>query len=54
MSFAIYIFGFLIIIAGIAWGMVALHIPKQWVIITCVILLGIGLVKAVTSTRAKE
>jgi uncharacterized protein (DUF983 family) len=53
MSFAIYIVGFLIVIGGIAWAMVALHIPQQWVLITCVILLGIGIVRAVTNTRAK-
>jgi hypothetical protein len=53
MSFAIYLIGFLIVIGGIAWAMVAAHIPQQWVIITCVILLGIGILKAVTATRTK-
>jgi len=52
-SFAAYIIGFLIIIAGLVYGAHLLGIPRQWIIVGVVVLLGIGLVRAVTHTRRK-
>jgi hypothetical protein len=54
MSFALYIIGFGVIIGGVAWALVTAHVPTTWVLITCVILLGIGIVSAVTRTRSKD
>jgi len=54
MSFALYIIGFLIFIGGIAWALVAAGLPTVYVIITCIILLGIGMMKAVTHGRVKD
>ncbi len=52
-SFAAYLIGFLIIIAGLVYGAYLLGVPRQWIIVGVVVLLGIGLVKAVTGTRRK-
>jgi amino acid transporter len=54
MSFALYILGFLILIGGVAWALVTAGVSTVYVMITCVILLGIGIVSAVTHTRSKD
>ena len=54
MSFALYILGFLIFIGGVAWALVTAGVSTRYVMITCVILLGIGIVRAVTRTRSKD
>jgi hypothetical protein len=54
MSFALYFFGFLIVIGGVAWGLVTAGVSNTYVMITCVILLGIGILSAVTHTRSKD
>lgn len=54
MSFALYFFGFLVLMAGVAWALVTAGVPSLWVLIACVILLGLGLMTAVTRTRPKD
>jgi amino acid transporter len=54
MSFALYILGFVIVIAGIAWALITAHVSTLYVMITCVILLGIGILSAVTHARSKD
>jgi hypothetical protein len=54
MSFALYIIGFLILIAGVAWGMITAGVPQLYVIITSVILFGLGILTGASRTRAKD
>ncbi len=54
MSFAIYIVGFLIFIGGLSYGAVLLHVPQEWIIVGAVVLLGLGLLTGVKSTRQKD
>jgi hypothetical protein len=54
MSFAIYFFGFLIVIGGVAWALVTAGVSDTYVMITCVILLGLAVLSAVTHTRSKD
>ncbi len=54
MSFALYLIGFVIVIAGVAWGMVVAKVPATWVAITCVVLLGVGILTAVKNERSKD
>ncbi len=54
MSFALYLFGAAVFIAGVAWALIALHVPQQWVIIACLILVGASIFRGVTRTRAKD
>ena len=54
MSFALYVAGFLIVIAGIAWGLVRVGVPTVWVVIASVILLGLGILTGVTRTRSRD
>jgi hypothetical protein len=53
-SFALYFFGFLIFIGGVAWALVKAGVSTPYIMIACVILLGIGIMKAVTHARAKD
>ena len=54
MSFALYLAGALVVIAGVAWGLIRAGAPTTWVIIASVILLGIGILTGVTRTRSRD
>jgi hypothetical protein len=54
MSFMLYVIGFLIFTAGVAWGMSAAGIAAHWIGIVCVILLGLGILTGVSKTRSKD
>ncbi|MEO5824434.1 MAG: hypothetical protein ABIR59_00930 [Gemmatimonadales bacterium] len=54
MSFALYIVGFLIFIGGVAWALTLAGVPSLYVIIGCVILVGIGVFTGVGKTRTKD
>jgi NADH:ubiquinone oxidoreductase subunit 6 (subunit J) len=54
MSFALYMIGFLIVIAGIAWGAMVAGVPQIYIMIGAVVLLGIGILSAVKRTRPKD
>jgi len=54
MTFAIYVIGFLIFIAGLAWAASVIGISHTWIAISAVILLGIGVITAATKTRSKD
>jgi hypothetical protein len=54
MSFLIYLVGFAILIGGVAWGLITAGVPTLYVAIASVILLGIGILSGVASTRAKD
>jgi len=54
MSFGLYIVGFIVLIIGLAWGAYLAHMPPQWIGVGVVVLVGLGVVKAVTSTRPRD
>jgi hypothetical protein len=54
MSFGIYLVGFLILIAGLIWGAVMLHVAPHWIAVGAIVLLGLGILKGVQTTRAKD
>lgn len=54
MSFALYLLGFCLVIAGIAWALVLAGVATQYVIIVSVVLLGVGLLTGATRTRFKD
>lgn len=53
-NFAIYIIGYLIVIAGLAWGAHLLGIAPRWIVIGAMVLLGIGVAGGVSRTRRRE
>ena len=54
MSFGLYILGFVIVIGGVAWALITAHVAPLYVMITSVIMLGIGILSAVTHARSKD
>ena len=54
MSFALYTIGFVIFIAGVAWALATAGLSHTWVAITCVVLLGLGIITGATRTRSKD
>ena len=54
MSFGIYAIGFGIVIDGLIYAAYLLHIPAHWIAVGSVILLGVGIVTGVKSTRQKD
>ena len=54
MSFAIYAIGYLILIGGLVYLAHLMHIPQTYIVAGAIILLGIGLVTGVQSTRQKD
>jgi hypothetical protein len=54
MSFGFYAVGYLILIAGVAYLAHLMHIPQHYIIAIALIMLGIGVVTGVKSTRQKD
>lgn len=54
MSFALYVVGFAIFIAGLAWAAAVAGMNHTYIGIGAVILLGIGIFTAVGKTRSKD
>lgn len=54
MSFLIYLLGAALFIGGVAWALVAAHVPGQYIAMVCLVLLGIGIFTGVTRTRTKD
>ncbi len=54
MSFAIFLVGFAILIGGVSWALITAGVPQLYVLITAVILLGLGIVTGVARTRSKD
>ncbi|HEV7866955.1 MAG TPA: hypothetical protein VGO90_04700 [Chthoniobacteraceae bacterium] len=51
MRFFAYILGFLILIAGLAWGALEAGVPALYVQIGSLILLGLGIILGASRTR---
>jgi hypothetical protein len=54
MSYALYVVGFLIVIGGLIYGAVLMHIPTQWIVVGSVVLVGMAILTGVKATRQKD
>lgn len=54
MSFALYMAGLVLVLAGIAWALITAGIAITYIAIACLIVLGIGVMMAVSRTRSKD
>lgn len=54
MSFLLYLVGFVVFIAGLAWLATVLGVSQTYIMIGAVILLGIGIFTAVSATRPSD
>jgi len=54
MSFGLYIVGFIVLIVGLAIGAYLLHVPPQWIGVGVIVMVGLGILTGVTSTRQRD
>jgi hypothetical protein len=54
MSFGLYAFGFLVVIGWLIYGSSLLHVPAHWITVGAIVLLGLGILSAVKTTRQKD
>jgi hypothetical protein len=52
-SFGVYLIGFIIVIVGLAFGAHLAGLPPIWIGVGVIVLLGIGILMAVTRTQSK-
>jgi hypothetical protein len=53
-NLTIFIIGFVILIAGLAYGASMAGMSPQWIAVGVAVLAGVGIVMGVTKTRTKE
>lgn len=54
MSFGIYAIGFAVFICGLIYAAYLVHMPAHWIAVGAIVLLGLGILKAVKATRQKD
>jgi hypothetical protein len=54
MSFGICLIGFLILIGGLVWAAVILHVAAHWIAVGALVMVGLALLKGVQATRGKD
>jgi membrane-bound acyltransferase YfiQ involved in biofilm formation len=53
-NFAIYLIGIAFVTGGLAWTANKLGAPLIWIVIGVIIIIGMGIMAAVSKTRLKE
>jgi len=54
MSFGIYLTGFVIVVAGLIYAAVLIHMPAHWIVVGGIVLVGVGILTGVKTTRQKD
>jgi hypothetical protein len=54
MSFGLYAIGFAIVIGGLIYGAILMHVPGHWIVVGTIVLAGIGILKGVKATRPRD
>jgi len=54
MSFALYLFGFALVIAGVAWALFTAGVPGLYIGMACLILAGVAIITGVSRTRTRD
>lgn len=54
MTFGLYLVGFIILIVGLALGAYLVHVPALWIGVGVIILVGLGVMMGVATTRQRD
>ncbi|MFP3612580.1 hypothetical protein SB778_20960 [Paraburkholderia sp. SIMBA_050] len=54
MTLVIYLLGWIILIGGVSWGLLALHVAQHTIAIVAVILLGVAVITSATRARSRD
>lgn len=53
-SFGLYLIGFIVLAAGLLFGASLLGVSQTWLFVIGLVLVGIGIIAAVTNTRRRD
>lgn len=53
-AFGLYVLGFLVLLAGLGYGAWLLHVPQTWIIVGILVLIGTGIMSAVSHTKRRD
>jgi len=53
-AFALYVVGFFVLLAGLIYGAYLLHIPQTWIMVGTLVVLGLGVMSAVSHTKQRD
>jgi hypothetical protein len=53
-AFALYVVGFFVLLAGLIYGAYLLHIPQTWIMVGTLVVLGLGVMSAVSQTKQRD
>ena len=54
MSYGLYVAGFLIVIGGLIYAALLMHVPTPWIVASSIVLVGIAILTGVKATRQKD
>ena len=54
MSFGLYSMGLAIVIGGLIYAAYLLHLPTHWIVVSAIVVLGLGILSGVKATRQKD
>ena len=54
MSFGMYLVGFIVLVIGLALGAYLMHAPPMWIGVGVIVLVGLGIMMGVTTTRQRD
>lgn len=53
-AFALYVFGFIVLLGGLIYGAHLLHVPQTWIIVGALVMIGFGIMSAVARTKQRD
>lgn len=53
-AFMLYVLGFLILLGGLIYGAYLLNVPQTWIGVGALVMVGLGVMSAVSHTKQKE
>jgi positive regulator of sigma E activity len=53
-SFSTYLVGFIVLIVGLAIAAYLVNVPRQWILVGTVVLIGAGILMATTRTKPRD
>lgn len=53
-AFALYVFGFIVLLGGLVYGAFLLHVPQTWIVVGALVMIGLGVMSAVSHTKQRD
>ena len=53
-AFMLYVLGFFVLLIGLIYGAYLIHVPQTWIVVGTLVILGLGIMSAVSSTKRRD